>query len=60
MVTVVEPECFACRHLEEWPTCKAYPNGIPQEIREGEPHRKPREDDRGFQFDPVQEQSLET
>lgn len=51
---IVEPQCFCCAHLLEWPYCKAFPNGIPKEIRLGERnHNKPFPGDGGLQFKPM-------
>lgn len=52
MVRVVEPECFYCTRLTEWPSCRAYPEGIPDSIKDGDLHHAPRDGDRGFQFEP--------
>ncbi len=53
------PQCIYCRHLDqdaaEW-VCKAYPNGIPQQILEGEAnHVQPYPGDNGIQFEPIDE-----
>jgi hypothetical protein len=49
---VREPVCFACRHLIYWPYCAAFPDGIPDQVRQGQDdHRKPIEGDRGIQFE---------
>lgn len=50
---IVEPVCFYCRHLTVWPKCKAFPDGIPKNIRDGALHDKPQQGDHGMQFSPA-------
>lgn len=66
---LAEPHCFTrlCRHfrgvaqpdgteMTERVVCKAFPDGIPDEIAYGSnPHTKPFPGDRGVQFEPEQE-----
>ena len=54
---IVEPECYFCRHVLEWPTCQSFPKGIPMEIRLGKvKHREPYPGDNGIRFEPVEKQ----
>lgn len=51
------PICMYCRWFnkkdEEGLSCRAFPEGIPEEIYMNEfDHRKPHEGDRGFTFTP--------
>lgn len=49
-----ETLCFMCKHLYSYPTCEAFPNGIPQEVRDGlNDHKKPIDGDHGIQFEPL-------
>lgn len=44
--TVVETPCFGCIQLLNYPKCRAYPNGIPDAICQGQDdHRKARNDE---------------
>lgn len=53
------PQCLDCRHkhkkskINPWtPTCDAFPEGIPAEIKSNEfDHTKPYEGDHGIQFE---------
>jgi hypothetical protein len=53
--TIVEPICLICTRAGgafEWPTCLAFPLGIPQEILDGKnDHSKPYPGDHGIQFE---------
>lgn len=50
-----EPPCFHCQNYILWPYCLAFPNGIVQEVRDGENnHREPIEGDHGLQFEPIE------
>jgi hypothetical protein len=52
---VPPPQCSACFHLAMAPehTCKAFPEGIPDEIWSNEvDHRKPFEGDNGVRWAP--------
>ena len=44
-----EINCFKCKHFREWDYfCKAFPNGIPDELLDGiETHREVRSDQKG-------------
>ena len=52
------PQCFACKHLlefEEKITCKAFPQGIPEEILSGKfDHSKAYDGDQGIRFEPLE------
>ena len=60
------PTCLGCKHLHLFkertfepsePTCAAFPDGIPREIRIGEcDHTTPHPEDNGIQFAPLHEQ----
>ena len=61
--------CFPCRHLERdkyfadtfctFPTCTAFPEGIPLEIWEGEiDHKKTYPGDNGIVFEPLQSNNV--
>lgn len=46
-------QCANCIHSNRDRTCKAFPNGIPKEIRKNEhDHRTPYPSDNGIQFKP--------
>lgn len=48
---VVEAVCFGCKHLIYWPYCRAFPDGIPGEIRLGMNDHKLRvEGDGGYRW----------
>lgn len=52
---IKEPLCFACQHLKLYPNCEAYPNGIPQEIRDGDvSHLEEFNGDNGITFTLIQ------
>lgn len=57
--------CFLCKHYNWDNTCKAFPQGIPSEIRDyypeiGDtkpfPHRQPYPGDNGIQYEPIKEE----
>ena len=49
-----ESPCFPCRNYLREHTCKAFPDGIPREILDGEvKHTKPYPGDHGIQFEPL-------
>ena len=55
-----QPICTMCKHFNKDSIigliCKAYPEGIPEEIINGEhDHTKPFEGDNGIQFEPIEE-----
>lgn len=53
---MVDPICMLCARTIGWPgmECDAYPEGIPQEILNGEvDHTKPYKDDDGLTFVPI-------
>ena len=44
-------QCFICQHLIDGTTCKAFPDGIPLEVLEGDhDHLEPIDGDHGIQF----------
>lgn len=44
-------QCFICQHLIDGTACKAFPNGIPTEVLDGDfDHLEPIEGDNGIQF----------
>lgn len=46
------PQCLICKHLRKGAVCKAYPNGIPQEILNNDvDHTTPYKDDGGVVFE---------
>ena len=46
-------QCIRCKNYRRDGTCKAFPEGIPEEILlNKKDHRKPIEGDNGIQFDP--------
>ena len=50
---VVETVCFGCRHLRKYPTCDAFPDGIPEIVRRGaSDHKEALEGDGGLRFLP--------
>ena len=50
------PSCFFCSHFIRDFKCKAYPDGIPEEILSGEhDHKNPYKGDNGIQFEPIEE-----
>jgi hypothetical protein len=58
----IEPLCLNCLWLQVWanktrkfpPNCAAFPEGIPEEIWNGEfNHRKPHKEDQGLQYRPL-------
>jgi hypothetical protein len=52
---IIETVCFKCAHLDRYPKCEAFPDGIPQEVRDGlNDHKKPIEGDHGIQFEPLE------
>ena len=49
-----EPVCYRCANYIIWPYCLAFPDGIPQDIRDGlNDHSEPIEGDHGLQFEPI-------
>ena len=61
MTYPITPICYKCKHFDYERRmlcfeCKAYSNGIPDEIIDGEvDHTKPYKDDNGIQFEPIKE-----
>lgn len=54
-ITIDNGICNKCKHVnEDGMTCKAFPNGIPKEILNGDfKHRRPYEGDNGIRFIPI-------
>jgi hypothetical protein len=53
-ISIIEPVCFNCRHLGQWPKCKAFPQGIPQSIKDkGNDHTRAVQGDNGYRFSPI-------
>ena len=57
-MTIQVPVCVRCRHLDrdlrDADVCAAFPNGIPDEIWDGEnDHTEPFPGDNGIQFEPL-------
>jgi len=52
-------QCFACQHLQDYEgklTCRAFPEGIPDEILSGDfDHSNAYEGDNGIRFEPLEE-----
>jgi len=49
-----EIQCEYCKHLQKGVKCKAFPNGIPEEIRLNKhDHKYPYKGDHGIQFEPI-------
>jgi hypothetical protein len=56
VIRITEAPCLNCRHLQGFPYCKAFPDGIPKEIQLGEnQHDRPYPGDSGIQFEPFPE-----
>lgn len=61
MTTPTMPQCYKCRRLfdtadDQWIACGAFPDGIPDEIADGEhDHTKPFPGDNGILFEPLPE-----
>ncbi len=57
MTSIDAPQCVDCSHfldLIEKPKCEAYPDGIPDEIWDGDfDHRKPFAGDDGIMFEKI-------
>ncbi len=58
-MTGPRPVCLDCRHFvdEKGPLkCAAFPEGIPEEILNGEvDHHEPYEGDHGIQYEPIED-----
>ena len=53
VVKIVEASCWGCKHLIRYGICSAFPNGIPEEIKQGKNlHIKPYPGDNEIQFEP--------
>ena len=54
-IRIVSSLCDLCAHLGDNETCKAFPNGIPEEILTGDhDHTEPYPGDNGIQFEPME------
>ncbi|MCX7998614.1 MAG: hypothetical protein N3A69_06635 [Leptospiraceae bacterium] len=52
------PRCFRCKNYIKFKTCKAFPNGIPDEVFFNEVyHTKPYPGDNGIQFEPKEKET---
>tara|TARA_R100001086_G_scaffold6445_1_gene3969 strand:- start:3295 stop:3495 length:201 start_codon:yes stop_codon:yes gene_type:complete len=61
-ITVGEPICFSCKHLNllniDKFACKAFEEGIPKEIiRSENNHSKPFKGDNGIRFESINEEA---
>jgi len=51
----MKKSCITCKHFRGDMSCAAYPGGIPWPILSGDvSHDKPRFDDNGIQFEPIE------
>ena len=49
-------QCIECERYRKDGRCKAFPDGIPEEIITGQfDHTKPHKGDNGIQFEPIKE-----
>ena len=56
-IQIVSSLCDLCAHQGNNETCKAFPDGIPEEILSGDhDHHEPYPGDNGIQFKPTEEQ----
>ena len=61
-MTIITVDCYICKHFTGKITgmaeigCKAFPSGIPGDIRYAEgKHTEPYDGDHGIQFEPVED-----
>ena len=53
-MTPIAPQCNSCKNVITWKNCKAFPQGIPEELLEGKwDHTEPYPGDNGILYDPV-------
>ena len=59
MIEAIYVPCDLCKHVRENDTCKAFPDGIPEDILTGEhDHTEPYPGDNGIQFEPIEEKEI--
>ena len=49
-------QCIECKNYEMMLSCRAFPDGVPEDILTGEhDHTKPYKGDNGITFDPIED-----
>ena len=55
-MVVIDSQCQGCIHYKLKLLCKAFPDGIPEELLTGEiDHTKPYKGDNGITFEPIKD-----